>query len=73
MENKRKEQPVTIERVETALDILAGIIANAKHEEALLLAPLWRRLVRELTELRDAEDAVAEAIERHSNNIRSKI
>lgn len=63
---------MTVERVEGALDILADIIAGAKHDEALLMAPLWKRLVRELADMRDAESAVAAAKARHNTNLHWK-
>lgn len=60
----RKKKPMTAERVENALDILAGIMAKAPKGEAVLLVPIWKRLETELEVLRDAEDVVALAIKR---------
>lgn len=64
MANARKKKPMTAERVENALDILAGIMAKAPKGEAVLLVPIWKRLETELEVLRDAEDVVALAIKR---------
>ncbi len=72
MSRKRKSKRITVERIENALDILAGIVAGAKHDEALLMAPLWHRLVRELADMRDAESAVAAAKERNATNLQLK-
>lgn len=64
MANARKKKPMTAERVENALDILAGIMAKAPKGEAVLLVPIWKRLETELEALRDAEDVVSLAIKR---------
>ncbi|OJX99077.1 MAG: hypothetical protein BGP07_03160 [Rhizobiales bacterium 63-22] len=64
MSRHPKKKPMTAERVENALDILAGIMAKARKDEALLGVPLWTRLEGELEKLRDAEDVVAKAINR---------
>lgn len=64
MANARKKKPMTAERVENALDILAGIMAKAPKGEAVLLVPIWKRLETELEALRDAEDVVSMAIKR---------
>ncbi|RBO89275.1 hypothetical protein [Pseudochrobactrum asaccharolyticum] len=64
MANARKKKPMTAERVENALDILAGIMAKAPKGEAVLLVPIWKRLETELEALRDAEDVVSMALKR---------
>lgn len=64
MANARKKKPMTAERVENALDILAGIMAKAPKGEAVLLVPIWKRLETELEALRDAEDVVSLALKR---------
>ena len=64
MANARKKKPMTAERVENALDILAGIMAKAPKGEAVLLVPIWKRLETELEALRDADDVVSMAIKR---------
>ncbi len=64
MANARKKKPMTAERVENALDILAGIMAKAPNGEAVLLVPIWKRLETELEALRDAEDVVSLALKR---------
>ena len=64
MVNARKKKPMTAERVENALDILAGIMAKAPKGEAVLLVPIWKRLETELEALRDAEDVVSMALRR---------
>lgn len=68
MANARKKKPMTAERVENALDILAGIMAKAPKGEAVLLVPIWKRLETELEALRDAEDVVSLAIKRATIN-----
>lgn len=60
----RKKKPMTAERVENALDILAGIMAKAPKGEAVLLVPIWKRLETELETLRDAESVVSLALKR---------
>lgn len=60
----RKKKPITAERVENALDILADIMAKAPKGEAVLLVPIWKRLETELEALRDAEDVVSLALKR---------
>ena len=67
----RKKKPMTAERVENALDILAGIMAKAPKGEAVLLVPIWKRLETELEALRHAEDVVMIAIRRANSQIRS--
>lgn len=67
MANARKKKPMTAERVENALDILAGIMAKAPKGEAVLLVPIWKRLETELEALRDAEDVVSLALQRAVN------
>lgn len=42
------QQPITRERVENALTVLAGIIASRNAEDAATLAPIYDRLEREL-------------------------
>lgn len=64
MARSRKKPPMTADRVENALDILARIMAGARKDEAILGVPLWQRLEAELERLRDAEDVVAKAINR---------
>lgn len=64
MARSRKKQPMTAERVENALDILARIMAGAPKGEAVLMVPLWKRLEAELETLRDSEDVVQLAIRR---------
>lgn len=64
MARSRKKPPMTAERVENALDILARIMAGAPKGEAVLMVPLWKRLESELEKLRNAEDVVAKAINR---------
>lgn len=68
MARPRKKAPMTVERVENALDILARIMAGAKREEAALAAPLWKRLESELERLRDVDDIVSKAINRVRNS-----
>ena len=67
MANARKKKPMTAERVENALDILAGIMAKAPKGEAVLLVPIWKRLETELEALREAEDVVSMALKRASH------
>lgn len=62
MARPRKKQPVTIERAERALDILAWIMSWSKN--AHLGVPLWRKLEEGLAELRDNEEVIAAARER---------
>lgn len=69
MANARKKKPMTAERVENALDILAGIMAKAPKGEAVLLVPIWKRLETELDALRDAEDVVSMALKRSTLRI----
>ena len=64
MGRSRKKPPMTAERVENALDILARIMAGAPKGEAVLMVPLWKRLESELEKLRDSEDVVAIAVRR---------
>lgn len=68
MARSRKKPPLTAERVENALDILANIMAGAPKGEAVLMVPLWKRLESELELLRDAEEVVSKAI----NRVRSR-
>lgn len=42
------QKPITRERVESALMVLAGIIASRNAEDAATLAPIYDRLEREL-------------------------
>lgn len=42
------QQPITRERIESALMGLAGIIASRNDEDAAILAPIYDRLEREL-------------------------
>lgn len=69
MANARKKKPMTAERVDNALDILAGIMAKAPKGEAVLLVPIWKRLETELEALRDAEDVVSIAVKRAKSRI----
>lgn len=62
MSRPRKKQPVTIERAERALDILAWIMSWSKN--AHLGVPLYRKLEEGLAELRDNEEVMAAARER---------
>lgn len=71
MARSRKKAPMTAERVENALDILAKIMAGAPKGEAVLGVPLWQRLEAELEQLRDAEDVVAKAINRVKSRTQS--
>lgn len=64
MARSRKKPPMTAERVENALDILANIMAGARNGEAALGAPLWQRLESELEGLRDVNDIVTKALNR---------
>jgi hypothetical protein len=52
---------VTRERVERALDALAGIIASRNAEDAATLAPLYDRLERELAAFDRGADVQARA------------
>lgn len=69
----RKKKPMTAERVENALDILAGIMAKAPKGEAVLLVPIWKRLETELEALRDAEDVVSLALKRAKSRVQPAI
>ncbi len=69
MARSRKKPPMTADRVENALDILARIMAGARKDEALLYVPMWKFLEAELEKLRDAEDVVAMAINRVKNRV----
>lgn len=71
MANARKKKPMTAERVENALDILAGIMAKAPKGEAVLLVPIWKRLETELETLRDEEDVVSLALKRAKSRIQT--
>jgi predicted DNA-binding transcriptional regulator AlpA len=53
--------PVTRERVENALTVLAGIIASSTAEDAATTAPLYQRLERELDAFDKAADVQARA------------
>lgn len=64
MARTRKKKPMTAERVENALDILARIMAGAPKGEAVLMVPLWKRLEAELETLRDSDDVVQMAMNR---------
>ncbi len=64
VKSRKKKKPMTAERVEDALDILAGIMAKAPNGEAVLLVPIWKRLETELEILRDSEDVVSRALNR---------
>lgn len=54
-------QPLTRQRVEHALQLLAGIVAESSEERAALLAPIYDRLERELAAM---DDIVRRARER---------
>ncbi len=60
----KRKKPITSERIEKALDILAGIMAKAPREEAALAVPLWRRLEAELEKIREEEDVINLALNR---------
>lgn len=40
--------PMTRERVENALNVLAGVIAQSSPEDVVKMAPIYERLEREL-------------------------
>ncbi|WP_196258601.1 hypothetical protein [Pelagibacterium limicola] len=50
----RQKKPVTAERVDNALDILAWVISKA-GSDANLLAPIWKRLEAERERLVEEE------------------
>lgn len=62
MAKSRARKPLTIERAERALDILAWIMSGSSN--AHLGVPLWRKLEEGLAELRDNEAVVNAARER---------
>ena len=47
--------PITRERVEKALNVLAGIVARSNPEDAAAVAPIYDRLERELAAM-DRDD-----------------
>lgn len=49
-------RPLTRQRVEHALGLLAGIIVGSNDEDAAALAPVYARLERELAEMGDSDD-----------------
>lgn len=55
--------PVTAERIESALDGLAGIIADAGDGGRVYL-PIFARLERELVEMREGDAAMAAVLAR---------
>ena len=55
--------PVTAERIEAALDGLAGIIADTGDGGRVYL-PIFARLERELAEMREGDAAMTAVLER---------
>jgi len=58
-----RDEPVTADRIERALDGLAGIIADAGDGGRVYL-PMFARLERELAEMREGDAALAAVLER---------
>lgn len=59
----RQPEPVTVERIEHALDGLARLMVDAGAAGRAYL-PIFVRLERDLADMRDADDAMAAVIAR---------
>lgn len=58
-----QSEPITVERIERALDTLALVMVQSGEEGSVYL-PIYQRLERELTELRAEEDAMSRVLAR---------
>lgn len=58
-----QSEPITVERIECALDTLALVMVRS-GEEGRVYLPLYQNLEQELTKLRAEEDAMSSVLAR---------